>query len=68
MSKEDHSSLNNQPERDFEKLSSNPTGILPNDKSSEPSIPKETEKTNVPLDKHGDTWGGGISFENKQVK
>lgn len=65
MSKEDHSSLNNQPERDFP---NNPSGILSNDKSAQPSIPKETEKTNVPLDKHGDTWTGGISFENKQVK
>ena len=29
---------------------------------------KKIVKQDVPLDKHDDTWGGGITFENKQVK
>ena len=35
MSKEDHSSLNNQPERDFGKLSNTATGIVSNEKDCE---------------------------------
>jgi hypothetical protein len=68
MSTQQHhndSSLNNQPERDANKLANanitnSSTGTITNE--------KDTEKKSTPLDKQGDTWTGGITFVNKQVK
>ena len=63
----DDSSLNNQPERDAAKLAnagffSTSTDVSGSARTGEGSSGSETVKSDVPLDKHGDT------FENKQVK
>jgi hypothetical protein len=59
------SSLNNEPERDANKLSN--AGIT-NTSTCTVNNEEDTEKSNAPIDKQGDTWAGGISFVNKQVK
>jgi len=68
MSTQQHhndSSLNNQPERDANKLAN--AGIT-NSSTDTITNEKDTEKKSAPLDKQGDTWTGGIPFVNKQVK
>jgi len=70
------SSLNNLPERDAWNLisgsSSGSTGIIIHGHGKEGSIPMDMDNTNeqkqAPIDKHGDTWGGGISGHSKQFK
>ncbi len=59
------SSLNNQPEHDANKLvnagiRNTPTDINVNE--------NDISKPNAPIDKKGDTWAGGNTFVNKQVK
>jgi len=79
MSTQQHpndSSLNNQPERDARKLisgiSGGSTGIIGSDQGKERSIIADTDKDNAqektPINKHGDTWGGGISGHNTEFK
>jgi hypothetical protein len=80
MSAQQHnadSSLNNLPERNASKLTSSgaplgSTDVIGSNQRKEESIPTETKEANTqkkaPIDKHGDTFGGGISFVNKQVK
>jgi len=62
------SSLNNLPERNATKLTSSGAsagsiGAINSEIDKEKSIPTDTKKNNeeeqVPIDKHGDTWGGG---------
>ena len=77
MSAQQHkidSSLNNLPENNASKSttsgsSSGLTGVIGNTKANQGSIPTDTSNTNdAPLDKHGDSWGGGIPGHNNQCK
>lgn len=62
------SSLNNLPENNAVKTTSN---LIDTNKTKEKLIPTGNDKTNVeqntPIDKHGDSWGGGIPGHNKQT-
>ena len=59
------SSLNNLPERH----AAQPTTKLgSNDTATSPNTQNNSIEEKVPIDKHGDTWGGGIPHENKQFK
>jgi hypothetical protein len=60
------SSLTNEPERDANKLAN--ARISSGSTGAEGSIESYTEKNNAPIDKQGDTLGGGISFQNKEFK
>ena len=71
------SSLNNLPERNDNKLTSGgasmgSTNVTGSGHDKEGSIPTDTGKANTqakaPIDKHGDTWGGGIPGHNHQFK
>ena len=80
MSTQQHkadSSLNNLPESNAAKTTvvgtaGGSTDLIGSGKTTEASTSFNTDNTNAqpkaPLDKHGDTWGGGISHENKQCK
>ncbi len=62
------SSLNNEPECDARELA-NARITTGYEKSTGESIPNDIEeKMDAPIDKQGDTLGGGISFVNKQVR
>ncbi len=69
------SSLNNLPETNAAKSATSgnlggSSGV--GGKSQEGSILTDTDnintQPNAPIDKHGDTWGGGVSYVNKQCK
>ena len=69
----DNTSLNNQPERDASKLAaSEATDILGKNQSTQSAIPTDTNNTSTqekaPVDRHGDTWGGGIPGHNSEFK
>ena len=80
MSTQQHktdSSLNNLPERNANKSTSTgasmgSTDVISGGPGKEDSIPtgigKNTTQEQAPLDKHGDTWGGGIPAHNNQFK
>jgi hypothetical protein len=55
------SSLNNLPENNTAKTTSN---LFDTNQTNDKLIPTGNDKTNVeqntPIDKHGDSWGGGI--------
>lgn len=58
------SSLNNQPERDASKLTS--AGLS---NPNQPPVPTDDQpKGKAPVDKKGDTWGGGIPGHNSEFK
>jgi hypothetical protein len=72
-----YSSLNNLPESNAAKSATSETvggssGVIGTVKDQEKSIPTNTDNTDEqpthPIDKHGDTWGGGISFQNKEFR
>jgi hypothetical protein len=77
MSTQQHkgdSSLNNLPESNAAKSSTagTATSVTDSGKSTEASTSLGTDNTSAkekaPIDKHGDTWGGGISHQNKEFK
>jgi hypothetical protein len=80
MSTQQHnvdSSLNNLPERNATKPANSETlgsstGAVASVQGKGGSIPAGTEDTsaqyNTPIDKHGDTWGGGIPGHNNQFR
>ena len=76
MSTQQHnidSSLNNLPEINARKSASiGSIGIIGNEKGKEELIPLGTDDTyvqyNAPIDKHGDTWGGGIPGYNHEYR
>jgi hypothetical protein len=67
------SSLNNLPESNARKSSTNGlTDLIGNRETKEGLIPipidsfDTNSERNHPIDKHGDSWGGGISGYNNQ--
>ncbi|CAF1163172.1 unnamed protein product [Rotaria sordida] len=80
MSTQQHnadSSLNNLPERNASKLTSSgasfgSTDVTGSGTGKGGSIPTYTNETSTqekaPIDKHGDTWGGGIPGHNQEFK
>jgi len=67
------SSLNNLPENNARKSSTNGlTDLIGNSQTKEGLIPIPRDSSdmnserNGPQDKHGDSWGGGISGHNNQ--
>jgi hypothetical protein len=67
------SSLNNLPESNARKSSTNGlTDLIGNEQTKEGLIPIPTDSSdmtserNGPIDKHGDSWAGGISGHNNQ--
>lgn len=77
MSAHEHkidTSLGNLPERNARKETTNAPSIGLTDVNNikQESIEKDTEKVSKqeesPIDKHGDTWGGGITAHHNQFK
>jgi hypothetical protein len=67
------SSLNNLPEKNSSNsATSGIAGAIGSDKGKEGSIQTDSDKTDTqqkaPIDKHGDSWGGGIPGHNNQFK
>ncbi len=58
-------SLNNEPERDARQLAYAGISSIGQNETNEI---EDTEKNDAPINKQGDTFGGGISFHNRQVQ
>lgn len=59
------SSLNNLPEKHVAQPA---TKLGSTNASASPNTDNNDIQEKAPIDKHGDTWGGGIPHENKQFK